>query len=108
MEEGDLKTFGEITENEALTLHALMMTSEPSYILIRPNTLVMIEKIRVYREATNQPLYFSLDAGPNIHLLFPDEIKDDVFDFIKQEMEPLCENGEWIADRVGEGSYQLS
>lgn len=108
LEEGDLKTFGEITENEALTLHALMMTSEPSYILIRPNTLVMIEKIRAYRAETNQPLYFSLDAGPNIHLLFPDEIKDDVFDFIKKEMEPLCEDGEWIADRVGEGAYQLN
>lgn len=107
LEAGDLQTFGEITENEALTLHALMMTSEPSYILIRPNTLVMIEKIRAYRAKTKQPLYFSLDAGPNIHLLFPDEIKDDVFDFIKKEMEPLCENGEWIADRVGEGAYQL-
>jgi len=108
LEEGDLKTFGEITENEALTLHALMMTSEPSYILIRPNTLVMIEKIRAYRAKTNQPLYFSLDAGPNIHLLFPDEIKADVFDFIKKEMEPLCENGEWIADRVGEGSAKIT
>ncbi len=108
LEEGDLKTFGEITENEALTLHALMMTSEPSYILIRPNTLVMIEKIRAYRAATNQPLYFSLDAGPNIHLLFPDEIKEDVFDFIKREMVPLCENGEWIADQVGEGAEQIS
>lgn len=107
LEEGDLKTFGEITENEALTLHALMMTSEPSYILIRPNTLVMIEKIRAYRAETNQPLYFSLDAGPNIHLLFPDEIKDDVFDFIKKEMEPLCENGEWISDQVGMGAYEI-
>lgn len=107
LKEGDLKTFGEITENEALTLHALMMTSEPSYILIRPNTLVMIEKIRAYRAKTNQPLYFSLDAGPNIHLLFPDEIKEDVFDFIKKEMEPLCENGEWIADRVGAGASRI-
>ena len=104
LQEGDLKTFGEITENEALTLHALMMTSEPSYILMRPNTLVMIEKIRAYRAATQQPLYFSLDAGPNIHLLFPDEIKDDVFAFIKKEMVSLCENGEWIADQVGAGS----
>ena len=107
LKEGDLDTFGMITENEALTLHALMMTSEPSYILMRPNTLVMIEKIRAYREATKQPLYFSLDAGPNIHLLYPDEIKDDVFSFIKNEMEPLCENGEWIADQVGEGAVKV-
>ena len=107
LKEGDLDTFGRITENEALTLHALMMTSEPSYILMRPNTLVMIEKIRAYREATNQPLYFSLDAGPNIHLLYPDEIKEDVLSFIKNEMEPLCENGEWIADQVGIGAVKI-
>jgi len=107
LKEGDLDTFGMITENEALTLHALMMTSEPSYILMRPNTLVMIEKIRSYRAATKQPLYFSLDAGPNIHLLYPDEIKDDVLSFIKNEMEPLCENGEWIADQVGEGAVKV-
>ena len=107
LREGDLQTFGEITENEALTLHALMMTSEPSYILMRPNTLVMIEKIRAYRAKTQQPLYFSLDAGPNIHLLFPDEIKDDVFVFIKNEMESLCEDGEWIADRVGQGATEM-
>lgn len=104
LEEGDLQAFGEITENEALTLHALMMTSEPSYILMRPNTLVMIEKIRAYRAKTQQPLYFSLDAGPNIHLLFPDEIKEDVFLFVKNEMESLCENGKWIADKVGTGT----
>ena len=104
---GDLDTFGQITENEALTLHALMMTSEPSYILMRPNTLVMIEKIRAYRAETKQPLYFSLDAGPNIHLLFPNNIKTDVFSFIKNEMEPLCENGEWIADVVGMGAERI-
>lgn len=108
LKEGDLDTFGMITENEALTLHALMMTSEPSYILMRPNTLVMIEKIRAYRKATQQPLYFSLDAGPNIHLLYPDEIKEDVLFFIKNEMQSLCENGEWIADQVGEGAVKLN
>ena len=107
LKEGDLDTFGIITENEALTLHALMMTSEPSYILMRPNTLVMIERIRAYREATKHPLYFSLDAGPNIHLLYPDEIKEDVLFFIKNEMESLCENGEWIADQVGNGAKKI-
>lgn len=108
LQEGDLDTFGRITENEALTLHALMMTSEPSYILMRPNTLTMIEKIRAFRQETQHPLYFSLDAGPNIHLLFPDEGKDKVLSFIKSELLSLCENGEWITDQVGLGAKELS
>ncbi|MEM6967002.1 MAG: diphosphomevalonate decarboxylase [Bacteroidota bacterium] len=107
LREGDLNAFGQITENEALTLHALMMTSEPSYILMRPNTLTMIEKIRSYRASTQQPLYFSLDAGPNIHLLYPDEIKEDVGAFIKAELEALCENKEWISDQVGTGAQRI-
>jgi diphosphomevalonate decarboxylase len=41
LKNGDLETFGNIAEQEALTLHALMMTSDPAYILMRPNSLKM-------------------------------------------------------------------
>ena len=103
LQSGDLERFGQITENEALTLHALMMTSEPSYLLMRPNTLEMIERVRAYRAETKHALYFSLDAGPNLHLLYPDAIKMEVKNFIKNELVPFCENGEWIEDQVGAG-----
>ena len=43
---GDLEQFGEIVENEALTLHALMMCSTPSYMLMLPNTLKIIDLIK--------------------------------------------------------------
>ena len=104
---GDLKRFGEITENEALTLHALMMTSEPSYILMRPNTLQMIEKVRSFRQETKHPLYFSLDAGPNLHLLYPDAIKTEVKEFIQSDLVQFCEDGEVIEDQVGKGPIQV-
>ena len=42
---GDLKAFVEIVESEALTLHAMMMTSMPYFILMKPNTLEIINKI---------------------------------------------------------------
>lgn len=107
MKDGDLETFGTITENEALTLHALMMTSNPSYILMKPNTLEMINRIRAFRNDTQLPIYFTLDAGPNIHLLYPDNIYSDVQDFIKTDLIPLCENNRMIADKVGLGPLQL-
>ncbi len=105
---GDLDAFGKIAENEALTLHALMMTADASYILMRPATLSLIEKVQNYRADTKQPLYFTLDAGPNLHLLYPDEIRKDVKPFIEQELVPLCENGEWIDDCVGGGPEERS
>ncbi len=47
---GDLKAFIEIVESEALTLHAMMMTSMPYFILMKPNTLEIINKIWKFRE----------------------------------------------------------
>lgn len=107
LKKGDLDVFGNITENEALTLHALMMTSNPSYLLMRPNTIKLIELVRLYREETKVPLYFSLDAGPNLHLLYPDDVAEKVQSFIKSELLQYCENNEYIADNVGQGPQEL-
>jgi len=103
LKEGDWTTFGKIAENEALTLHALMMSSEDSYILIHPNTLKMIDAIREYREKTGNHVYFSLDAGPNIHMLYPADIEKDVKRFIKNKLMNLCQGGKVIFDHVGFG-----
>lgn len=104
---GDLEAFGNMLEAEALTLHALMMASGQPYLLIKPNTLALIEKVQDFRKETGSPLYFSLDAGPNLHLLYPGQIKAEVENFINAELVQYCENGQWIADQVGKGPLQL-
>lgn len=107
MQSGDLETFIRITEAEALQLHALMMTSDPGYILMQPNSLAAIKAIRNYRENTQIPLCFTLDAGPNIHLLYPASVRDKVLTFIEKELQPLCANGFWIDDKVGQGASAI-
>lgn len=107
LQQGDLEQFGRIAEAEALTLHALMMTSYPPYILMKPNTLLAIEKIKAYRQRTGHHLFFSLDAGPNLHLLYPDDVKVEVQSFIANELNQYCEGGEWIKDQVGNGPLEL-
>jgi diphosphomevalonate decarboxylase len=104
---GDVDVFGQIAEDEAMSLHALMMTSSPSFTLLKPNTLRMIEILRTWREATKLPAYFSLDAGPNLHLLYPDAIKLEVNQLIINELKPLCEDGMVIFDNVGQGATRL-
>lgn len=74
LRQGDWETFGKITESEALSLHALMMTSEPYYILMQPSTLEWIRRIWQIREEKHWPVWFSLDAGANLHLIFPGRI----------------------------------
>ncbi len=108
MQAGDLETFGRITESEALTLHALMMTSNPPYVLMIPNTLAAIEQVWAFRASHKVPLYFSLDAGPNLHLLYPDHAKTTVQEFIRTHLAQLCHEGQWIPDEVGDGPEKMT
>ena len=104
---GDLDIFINITESEALQLHALMMCSNPSFILMKPNTLSIINEIRAFRNETKIPLCFTLDAGPNVHLLYPEIEAEKVECFIKDNLAAYCIDNKWIADRVGDGPKNL-
>lgn len=105
--EGDIKSFGEILEQEALELHALMMLSQPSFILMRPGTLSIIEKVRAYRKRSRLPVYFTLDAGPNIHLLYQEAYRPEVIRFIENELLEHCQDRRWIDDKMGTGPEQV-
>lgn len=107
LKSGDLEAFIRITEAEALQLHALMMCSSPSFILMKTNTLRIIEEVRLFREETKIPVCFTLDAGPNVHLLYPDDFSDEVKRFIVNILESYCADSRWIADHVGEGPSRL-
>ncbi|GAA0711766.1 diphosphomevalonate decarboxylase [Aquimarina litoralis] len=104
---GDLDRFIEIVESEALTLHAMMMTSLPYFILMKPNTLSVIHKIWKYRKDTGSKICFTLDAGANVHVLYPNSEKNEVMDFIKSELVVYCEKGQYICDKIGLGAKLL-
>lgn len=106
-ESGDLDAFMSIVESEALSLHAMMMSSQPYFILMKPNTLEIINKVWGFRKESGLALCFTLDAGANVHLLYPESIKEKVLEFIKNELVAYCQNGHYICDRVGKGALQL-
>ncbi len=101
---GDLKSFIEIMESEALSLHAMMMTSLPYFILMKPNTLEIINKIWTFRQDTGLHIGFTLDAGANVHVLYPENEAKQIYEFIKNELVAYCENGHYICDRIGFGA----
>jgi diphosphomevalonate decarboxylase len=103
----DLEAFIKIVESEALTLHSMMMTSMPYFILMKPNTLEIIQKIWNFRQKTNLPVCFTLDAGANVHLLYPEKIKQEVQIFINNELQHHCQNNHFIHDLVGDGGRLL-
>jgi len=99
---GDLDHFMEIVESEALTLHAMMQTSIPYFILMRPNTLEVIQRIWQYRKDTKVPLCFTLDAGANVHLLYPKTSITEAKWFIEEELAQFCEGRLYIHDEIGQ------
>ncbi|NIJ45728.1 diphosphomevalonate decarboxylase [Wenyingzhuangia heitensis] len=105
---GAVDDFIALVESEALTLHAMMMTSSPYFILMKPNTLEVINKIWAYRKETGSKLCFTLDAGANVHVLYPESEKATVQQFIKQDLAVFCKNGEYIHDQVGMGANKLT
>ena len=99
--QGNLDEFCKLVESEALALHAMMLTSNPYYILMRPNTLSAIERIWYFRASTATPVCFTLDAGANIHLLYPEAYKKQVHTFIESQLKPLCQDGDILYDQIG-------
>ncbi len=83
---GDWELFGKILEEEALMLHAMMMTSSPYYLLMKPETLKIIQSLWDYRKHTSIPSYFSLDAGANVHLIFPASYNNQIKDWLESDL----------------------
>ena len=104
LKSGDTEKFISITEQEALTLHAMMMTSNPYFILMKEGTLSIINKIWDFRKNTKVPISFTLDAGANVHVLYPESYKQKALDFIANELVVFCENQQYICDEVGSGA----
>lgn len=104
---GDMDKFIQITENEALSLHALIMSSNEGHILLKPNSLEIISLVKSFRQETKIPLCFTIDAGPNIHLLYPPAHREKVYEFISTDLLPFCENGMMIDDKMGAGPERV-
>jgi diphosphomevalonate decarboxylase len=102
---GDYAEFIHIAESEALTLHAMMMTSMDYYLLMKPGTLMAIERLFDFRQETGIPVCFTLDAGPNVHILYPEAYKDKVEDFIMNELKDTYKKV--IFDQQGSGPVSV-
>ena len=95
-----------IAENEALSLHALIMSAGDPVVLMQPGTLEIIRQVRRARDG-GLPLFFTLDAGANVHLVYQAAQAGKVEKFILEALSPYCENGRVIFDACGAGPVRL-
>ena len=103
---GDFMAFAEVCEAEALCLHAMMMTSQPPYMLLKAESLTVMEKVIQWR-SQGLPVCYTLDAGPNVHILFSASCEQEIRTRMKEEILPLAPHLRWIEDGVGNGPKVL-
>jgi diphosphomevalonate decarboxylase len=68
----DFELLGRAAESNAMSLHATMLGAWPPLCYWRPESLAAMHKVWELR-AAGVPLYFTMDAGPNLKLLFLEE-----------------------------------
>ena len=64
----DFSAFAEVVELDSNLMHAVMMTSNPPLFYWQPATLQVIQAVIQWRQE-GQPLCYTIDAGPNVHVL---------------------------------------
>ena len=107
LQNGEINSFINLVESEALSLHAMMLTSNPYFILMKPNTLEIINAIWRYRSNTGSKVCFTLDAGANVHVLYPANESKSILQFIDNELSKFCQKNHYICDIVGLGAVKL-
>jgi diphosphomevalonate decarboxylase len=66
----DFDSLAQITEQDCLLMHAVMMTSKPPLFYWEPASLRLMKLIPEWRRL-GLPVCYTLDAGPNVHVISP-------------------------------------
>lgn len=68
--ERDFTALAEIIELDSNLMHAVMMTSHPALFYWEPASIALMKTIPVWRQEGLKVAY-TLDAGPNVHIITP-------------------------------------
>lgn len=79
----DFETFGSLVEEEAVDLHVMAMTSHPPVFYWNKGTMEVMNAIFDLREKGTL-CYFTMDAGPNVHVICLGEDEKKVKSVLKK------------------------
>ncbi len=95
----NLKGMGTEIEAEAIELHMLAMTSRPPIFYWAPATVRVMDAVRQWREE-GLNAYYTLDAGPNVHVLVEAKEADEV----ANRLRTFADVPEVLVSGAGEGA----
>ena len=75
---GDVNEVCRLAEDDSLSLHAVTMTGGTGLVLVSPETINIIRRVKALRESQGVPVWYSLDTGPSVFLNTQPEHLDTV------------------------------
>lgn len=100
--EKDFEKVGSISEANCLKMHATTLGANPPFTYWQDTTMTVMETVQALRKE-GIPAYFTIDAGPNVKVLYLPEAEEKVINRLKETMGVT----EVIVSKVGQGiSYQ--
>ncbi|WP_119326274.1 diphosphomevalonate decarboxylase [Companilactobacillus musae] len=81
----DVQKIGEISEHNAMCMHALTLSANPSFTYFEPETLQIIQIIKELRQK-GIFAYATIDAGPNVKIICTKESLPKVQTYIEQQL----------------------
>jgi len=106
LQSGNWELFARYVENETMSLHAMMMSSIPSLMMMNPMSLDIIQKLIQFRKETQTLFAFTLDTRSNIHLLSPPSSLKPLQEYIHSEIKTKILYA--LADEIGKGPVSLN
>jgi len=79
----DFEKLAWIIEQDSDMMHAVMLTSDPPIVYWQPASLSIMQTVRELRK-NGVACAYTLDAGPNVHIICPPSSKDAVLDFFSE------------------------
>ena len=83
LKENDFKKVGELTEKNALAMHATTKTATPSFSYLTDASYEAMDFVRQLREQ-GESCYFTMDAGPNVKVLCLEKDLDHLAELLGQ------------------------
>jgi diphosphomevalonate decarboxylase len=74
--------FGETLEEDCLDMHAVCQSQVPPILYWTDKTIEVMGAVRSWRNE-GLPVYFTIDAGPNVHLICEEKDRESVINRIK-------------------------
>ena len=81
----DVQKIGEISEHNAMSMHALTLSADPSFTYFEPETIQIIQIIQELRQK-GIFAYATIDAGPNVKIICTKESLPKVQTYIEQQL----------------------